>query len=219
MGLNIASANGVFSYTGDGTSGLYIWGAQLEAGAFPTSYIPTTTAAVTRSADVSTSAAATRAADVCTLNLPSLVGSHGESLWNGTEGTLLVRGDVNALSGNRPLLSLNNTVNDRSTLYIDSSGNVCADFLTSGAFQAQLRPGTVSAQTGFAVGVAWAVNDFAAVRNGGSPVSDNSGTPPVTTTMGIGVDWSSSVFWNGHIRQVLLFNRRLSNADMQALTT
>jgi hypothetical protein len=43
------------AYTGDGTSGIYVYGAQFEQGAsFGTSLIPTTTATVTRSADAIT---------------------------------------------------------------------------------------------------------------------------------------------------------------------
>jgi len=38
-------------YQGDGTSGLYAWGAQLEAGTVPTAYIPTTTSTGYRAKD------------------------------------------------------------------------------------------------------------------------------------------------------------------------
>ena len=55
--------DGLSIFVGDGTSGIYMWGAQLETGTSMTSYIPTTTSTVTRSADVISSSTTTRAND------------------------------------------------------------------------------------------------------------------------------------------------------------
>jgi hypothetical protein len=63
--------SGSNTYTGDGYSGIYIWGAQFEAGAFPTSYIATTAATVTRNADAA-----------------SMTGSNFTSWYNQGEGAV-----------------------------------------------------------------------------------------------------------------------------------
>ena len=51
-------ANGALTYLGDGTSGVYVYGAQIEAGSTPSSYIPTSGSTVTRAADTLTVPAA-----------------------------------------------------------------------------------------------------------------------------------------------------------------
>jgi hypothetical protein len=66
------------NYTGDGTSGIYIWGAQLEQGSFPTSYIPTSASTVTRTADNA-----------------SITGSNFSDFYNSEQGTIICFGKSN----------------------------------------------------------------------------------------------------------------------------
>jgi hypothetical protein len=54
LDMSLGLYNGAASYAGDGVSGLYIWGSQLETGSVATSYIVTTSATVARAADVNT---------------------------------------------------------------------------------------------------------------------------------------------------------------------
>jgi hypothetical protein len=49
--IRLLDNSGSTTFTGNGTDGVFIYGAQLEAGAYPTTYIPTTTASATRVAD------------------------------------------------------------------------------------------------------------------------------------------------------------------------
>jgi len=72
-GVFLATGDGGASYTGNGYSGIYVWASQFEALAFPTSYIPTTSAQVTRAADVA-----------------QMTGTNFSSWYNQSQGTFLV---------------------------------------------------------------------------------------------------------------------------------
>ena len=69
--------NGNVSYQGDGVSGVYIWGAQLEQQSYATSYIPTSGSTVTRNQDLCNN------------------GGTGTGLINSTEGTLYAEIAIN----------------------------------------------------------------------------------------------------------------------------
>jgi hypothetical protein len=84
----------VTSYLGDGTSGVFIWGAQLEVGSYPTSYIPTTTAPVTRPGELTTQQIAKEISNKISTLLDDFSTIHEEGV-NIVEIVNITSGEVN----------------------------------------------------------------------------------------------------------------------------
>ena len=99
--LQLAKSTSNTSYTGDGTSGIYLWGAQFEQGSYPTSYIPTTTGQVTRAAET---------AD----------GSGDAATFNDSEGVLMAEIAALGEDTNYELISISDGTND---IHIDLGFN------------------------------------------------------------------------------------------------
>ena len=197
--------NGSLSYNGDGTSGVYVWGAQLEAGAFPTSYIPTTTTALTRAADV---------ASVNTLS----------PWYNASAGAIYFEGvTFDTTPGIFPNAAMftDGTANNRSGIVRNNStGNARSNVVVGGAaqFAADATAWTLNATAKIAL--AYAVNDFALVVNGGAATTDTLGTIPAVDRLRLGVDSvGSNAFLNGYLRRVVFYPRRLSNAELVSITS
>lgn len=84
MGMTAGLSN-TEVYTGDGTSGLYIWGAQAEVGNVATSYIATGATSLTRAADViNFPTFASRQVDQATIG-----GANFNAFYNNNQGTLV----------------------------------------------------------------------------------------------------------------------------------
>ena len=177
-----------------------LWGAQFEVGAFPTSYIPTTTVALTRSADV------------C-----SITGGDFTSLYNATEGTILVNASTPA-SGDRTVLSTDdNTANEMIRLRTEGT-NPFFKVTDGGSEVVAIDAGTVTANTTFKLAAAYEVNDFAASINGGAVVTDTSGAIPTVDRMRIGAGEGGNTMCSS-IASVRYFKKRLPDAKLQTLTT
>ena len=200
------------SYTGDGTSGLYIWGAQLESGNL-SSYIPTTTAAVTRAADVSSSAAATRAADVWTVPVSSFT-------FNKDEGTVYasVKSPPTG-SLYKTSMMLHNGATSNSVKIWASTPTSLQGVVTSGGSDQAVLVDTISAQSILRYALAYATNNVGSSLNGGAAKLDTSATlPSGITTLQLGAGYNSWEVFCGHIRHIAYFPRRISDSNLQLLT-
>lgn len=193
------SYQGSINYTGDGTSGVYLWGAQLEAGAFATSYIPTVASTVTRSADA--------------------VSVSATSPWfNAVEGTLYAEAAplIANTGASRGIFGLSGGTSSNSiSLYINSSGSLSGGYIVNGgAAQADFTP-TYSNKTA----LAYKANDVNMGAGGAIGTTDTSATIPTISQVQLGDIYGGTSFkLNGWLRRIAYYPRRLTNAELQALT-
>jgi hypothetical protein len=203
-GFGIITANdlGQVSYLGDGTSGVYIWGAQLEALPYATSYIPTVASTVTRVAE-----------SVSKTGISDLIGQ--------TEGTLFAEVNMsNWESGNRVLAISDGTTNNRVIILINTSRRFRAISAEGGTIQVDLNSTTQSDGV-HKIAFTYAENDFAFYVDGIQIGIDTSALVPACSNFYVGKIESSSdgQYFNNLISQALLFKTRLSNVELATLTT
>lgn len=169
--------------TSSGAVDFLMWGAQYEQGAFATSYIPTTSAAATRNADVAT-----------------LAGANFSSWWQATKGGAVVCARPGTVSGTRPWVQFDDGATDN---IIALRGNATNPelYIKATTDQAQIDAGTISADTSYALTGVWDTNNCAARLDAGTAVFDASATIPVVTQARLGSDGTN--YLNGHLE---LFN-------------
>jgi hypothetical protein len=203
--LFLENPAGTPTYTGDGTSGMLLYNAQLEAGSFATSYIPTVASQVTRSADVAT-----------------MTGTNFSSWYNQSEGTFVASFDQNAVNSEVGYVGEVRTDNNNRIQLFANNGAGQTQFTVrnGGVVQADLATtGSITQGAVIKAAYAYKASDFATVRDGGAAAAGSTGSIPTVTSFLIGsTQVASNLELNGHIRQIAYYNTRLSNATLQALT-
>ena len=199
----LLNSSGNFSYTGDGTSGAYFWGAQIENASYATSYIPTTSASVTRNADV-----------ISKTGISSLIGQ--------TEGTLFAEINFKNLDKvPQQIMELHQDANNRLGLaaFWDSFLNenrVQLYQFFGGDLQVNIQD---TLTTGILkIACAYKQNDYALYINGQQIGIDTSASVPTTSILYLGSNGSTFFVGNG-MNSAALWKTRLTNDELERLTT
>ncbi len=193
------------NYAGDGVSGVYIWGAQLEAGAFPTSYIKTDASQVTRAADSA-----------------QMTGSNFSSWYQQGEGSLIAeaRNIVGATVFSTAVLTDDQALqtNNRLALFNRPSGVSGACALISYGNSEQISNGFIFKEIN-KIAIAYKNNDVTAALNGSTSTQDILANIPAFTKLRIGqLTAGSDFFATQTIKRLTYYPKRLTDAQLQALT-
>jgi hypothetical protein len=178
--------------------------AQLEAGAFPTSYIPTTAAAATRSADVA-----------------SITGTNFSSWYRQDEGTVFAESSsFSNLSGSRVVSAIDDgSMSNRFQITFASGYAPNFAAVSAGTVSADLYASAPAQGFNTRFCTTYGVNDFVLSSNGGNSVTDTSGALPISvSTARLGVFQNNTGYLNGTIRRLCYWSQRLPNSTLQAIT-
>ena len=188
----------------------FIWGGQLEQGAFPTSYIATTSASATRTADNA-----------------SMTGTNFSSWYNQAQGTIYADAttymDVTNTANRTDTVTISEgTASTNSMLFgvntVGSSNVMYLYTLANGSPQVDLQLALTSGS--YKTSYAYKVNDFALCLNGSSASTDGSGILSYSVNqMWIGSRFNSGQHQNGTIKKIAYYPIRVTNAQLQALTS
>jgi len=178
---------------------------QMELGSYATTFIPTTTAAVTR------------LADACSLTgASSIIGQ--------TEGTLFAEINVSKLLGSvsRYIFHISDgTTNNRIYFAFSGSGTdvLRGRIFSGGVLQCSINTATITATGTYKLALAYKLNDIAFYVNGVQVGTDTSATIPTCSRIDVGSNYASASQFSDGIAQAGLYTTRLSNSELQSLTT
>jgi len=202
INFGLISGTSTTLYTGDGSSGVYLWGAQVEGGLYPTSYIPTTTASVTRSADVCNGA-----------------GTSAE--FNDSEGVLFA--EIQALADDLTFRQI--TISDSSGSnfiligYRTDSNRIYSQILSGGVSQVFFSFDVSDITENHKVAVKFSSNSVHLWIDGIKRASDTSATMPSgLNDLDFTGSTGSGIFY-GKTKQLMIFKTALSDSDLEDLTS
>jgi hypothetical protein len=203
-----SSASAVRAEANTLSTSVFLWGAQVEAGAYPTTYIPTTTASATRIADTATKT-----------GISSLIGQ--------TEGVIFVDFYVNGIGANNINIYNNDrspsTISTNAILYKPNGSIECQTFLGNGTFNTiSISASTYTIGQRIKLAYRYKSGDFAVYINGIQKATSTSTMTFVGTKSQIYLDDNAVIYGyqeSVHYNQFALFTTALTNAELVSLTT
>jgi len=198
-----STATRLVNFAGNSSDGLYIYGAQVEALTYLTSYIPTDGSTVTRAAETCNDAATA-------------------STFNSTEGVLYIEAKSTYDSSNSRRISISDgTINNRVSFEFDeTTENTIKGFVSSGgATQATLTHSAIDLSEYNKMAIKYKANDFSLFINGQEVDVDATGSAP------IGLDslqlqgGANTNYMYGNVKDIRVYNEALTDAQLQTLTS